>query len=164
VAQQNCESAVSGHSQSLAAARCDVENLVRLHNGTADLIGVALGGLIRSCRTGHVQPLCLPDELHLMKTRKFTVVCVMWWVGRWTGRRAFPRAGSSPSATGSVGWAEAGGVVARPAGGCDRRPGQKGKSLSELSVLLEQLNLLWEGVHALGWGAVLYPPHPAPVG
>jgi len=46
VAQQNYQSAVDGSSQSLAAAAHDIEHLIRIRDGTANLIGVALRGLI----------------------------------------------------------------------------------------------------------------------
>lgn len=47
VARQNCQSAADGASQKLAAAAQDIENLIRVRDGTANLIGVALRGLIR---------------------------------------------------------------------------------------------------------------------
>jgi hypothetical protein len=45
IAQQNYQSAADGSSQSLATAAHDVEHLIRLRDGTANLIGVALQGL-----------------------------------------------------------------------------------------------------------------------
>lgn len=45
IAQQNYQSAADGASQSLAAAAHDIEHLIRIRDGTANLIGVALQGL-----------------------------------------------------------------------------------------------------------------------
>lgn len=45
LAQQNYQCAADGASQSLAAAAHDIEHLIRLRDGTANLIGVTLQGL-----------------------------------------------------------------------------------------------------------------------